>query len=628
MLKTKKMTGKIFPSKNLPRVLWIGFIVLIFLNASVVSKKPKTDKQQLIRLDTIDVMASLYKKYNPSETRKNDLLHTKLEVKFDWEKSWLYGKATLTLSPYFYPTGKLELDAKGFDIHEVSLLVDTGNINLNYTYLPLEKSFSGIGIAFDIIKDTINITRVLSGSASEALGIQEGDKIIKIEGEPVAGIGIKNRAVIDKLRGSSGTIVNISIARKGTSDLIDHTITRSKLPVQSFEKKILSIDLDKEYTRRDTFNIFIEYTAKPDELKVEGSSAIKDAKGLYFINPDGEEAAKPRQIWTQGETESNSCWFPTIDSPNERMTQEIYITVDTNFVTLANGLLIYSAENGDGTRTDYWKQELPHAPYLAMMAIGEYAVVKDTWRDIEVNYYVEPEDEKYAMLNFGNTPEMLEFYSNLLGVDYPWEKYSQVVVRDFVSGAMENTSATLHGEFVLRNDREYLDRNHEDIIAHEIFHHWFGNLVTCESWANIPLNESFATYGEYLWEEYKYGSDAADHHLQKDLQQCLRSRKQVDVIRFDYDDKEDMFDSHSYAKGGRILHMLRKHVGDEAFFESLKHYLSANKFAAVEIHDLRLAFEKVTGEDLNWFFNQWFLSPGHPKLVINYNYIISFSCHL
>ena len=390
----------------------------------------------------------------------------------------------------------------------------------------------------------------------------------------------------------------------------------------SYEDDVLSIELDRQYSKGERISVFIDYTAKPNDLDVEGSSAITDAKGLYFINPDGKEENKPTQIWTQGETESSSCWFPTIDVPNERMTQELYITVDNKFITLSNGTLQYSTLNEDNTRTDYWKQELPHAPYLAMMAIGEFAIVKDQWREIEVNYYVEQEYEKHAKMIFGNTPEMLQFYSDKLGVDYPWGKYAQIVVRDYISGAMENTSAVIHGEFLQRDDREYLDDTNEDVIAHELFHHWFGDLVTCESWANLPLNESFATYGEYLWNEYKYGREEADYYLQKDLDQYLWSatKKNVDLIRFNYEDKEDMFDSHSYAKGGRVLHMLRKYVGDEAFFESLRIYLEENKFKSVEIHHLRLAFEKVTGEDLNWFFNQWFLSSGHPYLFITYDY--------
>ncbi len=384
----------------------------------------------------------------------------------------------------------------------------------------------------------------------------------------------------------------------------------------------LTIDLGREYTRNEEYTLEIDYTAKPNELASGGSDAITDDKGLYFINPLGTEPNKPQQIWTQGETEASSAWFPTIDAPNERMTQEIYITVDPKFTTLSNGTFMYSRQNADGTKTDYWKQEKPHAPYLAMLAIGEYAVVEDKWRDVEVNYYVEPEYEKTAKKIFGNTPEMMEFFSQKLGVDYPWAKYAQVVVRDFVSGAMENTSASTFMEDLQLNERELLDKSWDGIIAHELFHQWFGDLVTTESWANLPLNEAFANYSEYLWAEHKYGADEAAYLNMEELEQYLdeAETKREPLIRYYYNDREDMFDSHSYAKGGRVLHMLRKLVGDDAWWASLNLYLTRNKYSDVEVAELRMAFEDVTGKDLMWFFDQWFMKPGHPELLVTQRY--------
>lgn len=454
--------------------------------------------------------------YNPSRTIKNDLLHTKLEVSFDWEKQYVYGVATLSFKPYFYPQNTLELDAKGMDIKTVMI----NEKELKYTY----------------------------------------------------------------------------------------------------DSKVLTIQLPKTYQRTDTFTVKISYTAKPNELPKQGSLAITDDRGLYFINPDGKTPNKPRQIWTQGETESSSCWFPTIDSPNEKTTQEIFITTDTSYTVLSNGEYIYTKANNDGTKTEYWKMDLPHAPYLFMMAIGEFKIVKDKWRDIEVNYYVEPKFEKYGKNIFGNTPEMIEFFSTRLGYNYPWNKYSQVVVRDFISGAMENTTATIFMEALQCDDRQLMDEHWDGIIAHELFHHWFGDLVTCESWANLPLNESFANYSEYLWSEYKYGKDEADYLDMKEEEEYFDEAegKQEPLIRYLYKDKDDMFDRHSYNKGGRVLHMLRNYTGDEAFFQALKLYLTRKQFKTAEIHDLRLAFEEVTGEDLNWFFNQWFMAPGHPEIKVSH----------
>ncbi|WP_299755798.1 M1 family aminopeptidase [uncultured Pontibacter sp.] len=389
-----------------------------------------------------------------------------------------------------------------------------------------------------------------------------------------------------------------------------------------YDGQKLTIDLGKEYTRNEEYKIEIDYTAKPNELVTGGSDAITEDKGLYFINPLGENPDKPQQIWTQGETEASSAWFPTFDAPNERMTQDVYIRVDPKYTTLSNGTFVYSRQNADGTKTDYWKQEKPHAPYLAMLAIGEYAVVKDKWRDLEVNYFVEPEYEKTAKKIFGNTPEMMEFFSQKLGVDYPWAKYSQVVVRDFVSGAMENTSASTFMEDLQLNERELLDKSWDGIIAHELFHQWFGDLVTTESWANLPLNEAFANYSEYLWAEHKYGADEAAYLNLDELGQYLdeAETKREPLIRYYYHDREDMFDSHSYAKGGRVLHMLRKLVGDEAWWASLNLYLTRNKYSDVEVAELRMAFEDVTGKDLMWFFDQWFMKPGHPELRVSQSY--------
>ena len=470
-------------------------------------------------------VSSEEKPYRATQAKVNNLLHTRLELVPVWERSELDGLAELTFQPYFYPTGRLLLDAKGFEVREVSLVTDSVRLSLDYAY----------------------------------------------------------------------------------------------------DGAILDITLDKTYSRFEQYTVYIDYTAKPEELEVGGSAAITSDKGLYFIDPLDTDPEKPTQLWTQGQTESSSCWFPTIDQPNERTTQEIFITVEDRFKTLSNGALVYSNFNDDGTRTDYWQQEQDHPPYLFMLAVGEFVIAMDRWEnnrgeEIMVNYYVEPQYGPVAYKIFGHTPEMLTFFSDVLDYDYPWPKYSQVVVRDYVSGAMENTTATIHGEFVQLTERELIDENMDDIIAHELFHHWFGDLVTCESWSNLPLNESFATYGEYLWAEHKFGRDQAEYERFQSMQGYIQESryKQVPLIRFEYDDKEDMFDAHSYNKGGCILHMLRGMVGDEAFFASLSTYLQNHQFGTAEVHNLRMAFEHTTGLDLNWFFDQWFLGAGHPDLEIRY----------
>ena len=461
--------------------------------------------------------------YRASATKINDLVNTKLDVSFDFSKSWMYGKAWITLHPHFYPTDSLKLDAKSMNINEVSLIRTGRNIPLKYRY------------------DSLN----------------------------------------------------------------------------------LFINLDKTYKAGENYTVYIDYTAKPNDIRRKGSAAISGGKGLYFINPLGKDKKKPVEIWTQGETESNSGWVPTIDKPNQRQTDEISMTVPDKFQTLSNGIMVSSKKNKNGTRTDTWKMDLPHAPYLLMMAVGEYSIIKDTYKNKEVSYYVEKEYAPVARMIFGLTPEMIAYYSRITGLDFPWPKYAQVVVRDYVSGAMENTTATVHAESAQQDSRQLVDENSwEDIIAHELFHQWFGDYVTCESWSNITVNESLADFSEVLWEEYKHGPDAAAEHNYNSMMAYLRGgNEKKDLVRFYYKDREDVFDLVSYQKGGRILNMLRNWVGDSAFYKSLNLYLRTKKFSSAEAQDFRLAFEAVTGQDLNWFWNQWYYGSGHPKMDINYTYV-------
>ncbi len=392
----------------------------------------------------------------------------------------------------------------------------------------------------------------------------------------------------------------------------------NKTPLKyEYKNDMLKINLDKTYTKNQDYTVYIKYTARPNEVTQQGSAAISDAKGLYFINAQGKDANKPTQIWTQGETESSSAWFPTIDKPNQKTTQEIYMTVPDKYVTLSNGIMKDSKKESGGLRTDHWVMDKKHSTYLFFMGVGDYAVVKDKWRNIAVDYYVEKEYEPYAKQIFGNTPEMMEFFSKRLNYDYPWSKYAQMTARDYVSGAMENTTATLHQESAQQKPGDLIDENKwENTIAHELFHHWFGDLVTAESWSNLTVNESFANYSEYLWNEHKYGKSLADYHLMGEVKGYLMdpSNPAKELVRFNYHNREEVFDGVSYNKGGSILHMLRNYLGDDAFFAGLNDYLKTNEYGSGEAQQLRLSLEKVSGKDLNWFFNQWYYGSGHPKL--------------
>ncbi len=463
------------------------------------------------------------KEYKETPAKINNLVHTKLEVKPDFSKSYLYGKAWLTLRPHFYATGSLTLDAKGMEFKRIALVKGSQQLPLKYQYDDWQ----------------------------------------------------------------------------------------------------VRINLDKTYKANESYTIYIDYIAKPDEFEEKyAHGAMLGIKGMYFINPKGEEKDKPTQIWTQGETESSSAWFPTIDKTNQKSTQELTVTVESKYVTLSNGKLVSQKKNADGTRSDYWKMDLPHAPYLFFLGVGEYAITKDSWRGKEVNYYVEKEYAPVAKKIFGHTPEMMSFFSRITGVDFPWAKYSQITGRDYVAGAMENTTATIHQESAQQDARELVDGNRwEGTIAHELFHQWFGDYVTTESWSNLTLNESFADYSQTLWDEYKYGKDAGDAENYQGMQGYLMSGSEnKNLVRFHYKDREDMFDAVSYQKGGRILHMLRNYIGDSAFFKSMNVYLTTNKFKSAEAHQWRMAVEEVTGRDLNWYFNQWYYGSGHPTVDIDYNY--------
>ena len=458
--------------------------------------------------------------YRAEQARPNDLVHTKLRLRFDWAKQQVIGQATLKLSPTFYPQNSVTLDAKNFEFKTVRLGSNAGQ-ELKYDY----------------------------------------------DGEQV------------------------------------------------------TIQLPRSYTRGQEYEVYLDYVATPQGDG--GSQAITSDKGLFFIDPLDEDPEKPSQIWTQGETEHNSNWMPTIDQPNERSTQEFWLTVQDKYKTLSNGLLVSSEPAGNGMRTDYWRMDQPHAPYLHMIAVGDFAKVDDRWRDVPLAYYVEPEYEPYAKQIFDHTPEMLEFFSEKLGVDYPWAKYDQIVVRDYVSGAMENTTAVIFGEFVQKTDKELAEDNNDLIVAHEMFHHWFGDLVTTESWSNLTLNEGFANYSEYLWFEHHDGIEAAEDHRLNELNGYLGSGRRGGfhpLIWYQWASNEDMFDGHSYNKGGLVLHMLREHIGDEAFFAGLQKYLKDNQYSAVEVDELRIAFEDTIGEDLQWFFDQWFIGNGHPELEVEYGY--------
>ncbi|MCW5805276.1 MAG: M1 family metallopeptidase, partial [Deltaproteobacteria bacterium] len=342
-------------------------------------------------------------------------------------------------------------------------------------------------------------------------------------------------------------------------------------------------------------------------------------RGLYFIAPDDGYPRKPLQVWTQGQDEDSRYWFPCVDTPNQKATSEVVVTVPASMFALSNGVLVSDRTEGD-RRTLAWRLDVPHSCYLVTLAVGDFAAIETRWRDVPVVYYVERGREAAAERTLARTPEMLELFSTKFGVTYPYPRYAQVFVADFIFGGMENTSATTLTDTILIDERASLDYDIDALVAHELAHQWFGDLVTCRDWGEGWLNEGFATYAEYIWREHHEGRDAADLELDEWGEMYFgedANRYRRTIATKLYDEPIDIFDHHLYEKGGRVLHMLRALLGDDAFYRALAHYLDKHRHGVVESRDLARAVEDATGKNVDWFFSQWVIDgAGHPELEV------------
>jgi aminopeptidase N len=377
-------------------------------------------------------------------------------------------------------------------------------------------------------------------------------------------------------------------------------------------------------TADDKLRIALPKPAKPgDKFTVEIEYEAKPTKGLYFILPDKDYPHRPIEIWTQGESEDTRYYLPTYDYPNDRLTTETILTVPAGWLTVSNGKLISVTDAASGLKTWTWRESLPSSTYLFTVVAGEFVEAKDAWRNMPVTYYAPKDRGDRLTINYARTPAMIDLFSRKLGVDYPWEKYAQSMVDDFVAGGMENSSATTNASDSLRHPKlvpEY-PQDEDSLIAHELAHQWFGDLVTCKDWGNIWLNEGFATYMESVWIDVHFGKDAAD----SDRWEASRgwfSRRELfakPIVRHDFDDSGE-FDGNAYEKGGWVLYMLRHQLGDDAFYAALKHYLEANRGKNVVTADLTKAIEEATHINVDQFFSQWVYGAGAPKLDVSYTY--------
>jgi aminopeptidase N len=371
------------------------------------------------------------------------------------------------------------------------------------------------------------------------------------------------------------------------------------------------VRFDKELKAGEQVEVSIAYHARPQ-------------RGLYFVGPDDAYPNKPLQAWTQGEDEDSRYWFPCYDYPNDKATSEVLATVPSHFFALSNGALIETREDrAAGVKTYHWRHDIPHPAYLITLVAGEFVELKDSLGNLPVLYYVAPGREEDGWRAFGNTPRMIEFFARRIGVSYPYAKYAQVAVADFIFGGMENTSATTQTADTLHDSRAHLDFTSDPLVAHELAHQWWGDLVTCRDWSHAWLNEGFATYFEALWCEENLGADEFAWNLRQDRERYFeeaRRRYRRPIVCNRYRAPIELFDRHLYEKGGLVLHMLRRMLGDELFFKSLNFYCTRHYGGTVITQDLQQAIEEATGRNLDFFFDQWVYKEGHPELTISTSY--------
>jgi aminopeptidase N len=402
----------------------------------------------------------------------------------------------------------------------------------------------------------------------------------------------------------------------------------AKLVFDSVGLTIQSVTLNKSAAKFETTaaKLIVPLAAaakKGDKFEVEIKYEGKTSKGAYFILPDKDYPDRPKQIWTQGESEDTRYYLPTYDYPNDRLTTETILTVPAAWTTIANGKLVSVKDAGSGMKTWTWQEAVPSSTYLITVVAGEFDEVKETWRGKPVTYYAPKGRGDRLKINYGRTPQMMELFSKKLGVDYPWEKYAQVMVDDFVAGGMENSSATTNTSSSLVHPLlapEYTT-GQDPLISHELGHQWFGDLVTCKDWGNIWLNEGFATFLETVWSENYFPKDQSEYERWNNIREWFEQSSlwAKPIVRHDFDDSGE-FDGNAYGKGGLVLDMLRHQLGEDAFYRGLRHYLEVNRGKNVVTADLAKAMEEETHTNADRFFSQWVYGAGAPKFDLAYSY--------
>ncbi len=372
------------------------------------------------------------------------------------------------------------------------------------------------------------------------------------------------------------------------------------------------VTLDRRYNSNENVTIRFQHTAIPN-------------KGVYFVDKEVENDKEihSEQIWTQGEADEARHWFPSFDFPSDKATFEEYITASDGETVIGNGELVEETKNRDNTVTHHFRMNDPTPTYLVSFVIGKYAKVTDKYLSTPLGFYIYPGAEAIARKAYGNTKEMMRVYESLTGVEFQFNKYDQTVVSGFTFGGMENITATTMADteiFAVNNP--LFEAGVGDLVSHELAHSWFGNLVTCKNWAELWLNEGFATFMEAAYREKMFGRRNYLIKIKRDAQTFIVddsvNKKRNALFNQNADDVAELFDRPAtiYNKGGAVLHTLREEVGDAAFWKAVNLYLNRHKFGNVESADLKSAMEEASGRDLTWFFDQWVYMAGYPKLEV------------
>jgi aminopeptidase N len=340
-------------------------------------------------------------------------------------------------------------------------------------------------------------------------------------------------------------------------------------------------------------------------------------RGLYFISGSPHAPQRPAEVWTQGQDDDSRHWFPCLDHPFHKARTELVASIPEGLFALSNGVLVADHREG-GRRIMHYRHDTPHPAYLVTLVVGDYVAIEDHAGPLPVVSYVHPHQLAQGKLTFARTAEMVAHFSALTGIPYPYPRYSQIVVADFIFGGMENTTATSLTEHILFDERSAEDvrPRAEALIAHELAHQWWGDLVTCTDWAHGWLHEGFATYFEILWRAHADGAAAADHDRLTLFEAYLAEPYRRALVTREYEEPIELFDRHLYEKGATVLHYLHHLLGDAAFFAGLAHYAARFRSASADSHDLARALEEATGRNLERLFEELIHRPGHPKLDV------------